>query len=287
MANQCITVHHRTTRYPFFHSGALFLCTFFAYFTLTFFSFMLHIFSCCFMLHQLHVALFCVALILCVTLFVLNFFILHSFQVALFLCCILFMLCLSSCCFMLHFFRFALFFILHYFQVSLFLCCTFFVLHFSVLDFFSFCTIFEQHFFSCCTHFVLHFFHVALFSCLTFFRVIVFSCCSFCALFSCCMISAVLILCCTFFMLHFFHAELFSCCTFFVLYRCSLFSLHLLGIQASNFIKKRLHQRRFPVKFVKFLRISVLKNICERQLLKIFPKLCQCQSLTIQVYYRE
>ena len=134
---------------------------------------------------------------------------------------------------------------------------------------------------------MLHSFRVALFSCCTLFMPhlfscnILFSCYSFSALFSCCTISAVLILCCTFFMLHFFHAELFSCCTFFLLYRCNLFSLHLLGIQASNFIKKRLHQRRFPVKFVKFLRISILKNICERQLLKIFPKLCQCQSLTI------
>ena len=127
MANQCITVHHRTTRYPFFHSGALFLCTFFAYFTLTFFSFMLHIFSCCFMLHQLHVALFCVALILCVTLFVLNFFILHSFQVALFLCCILFMLHLSSCCFMLHSLHVALFPFCTFFHIALFSSFTFFV----------------------------------------------------------------------------------------------------------------------------------------------------------------
>ena len=34
-----------------------------------------------------------------------------------------------------------------------------------------------------------------------------------------------------------------------------------------NFIKKRLQHRCFPMKFAKFFRISILKNICERQLL--------------------
>ena len=36
-----------------------------------------------------------------------------------------------------------------------------------------------------------------------------------------------------------------------------------------NFIKKRLQHRCFPMKFAKFLRIPILKNICERLLLKI------------------
>ena len=143
MANQCITVHHRTTRYPFFHSGALFLCTFFCIFH----SYILF-FHVAHFLVLLYVTLASCRTFLCCTHFVFNFIRVELFHIALFssctfLCCILFMLCLSSCCFMLHFFRFALFFILHYFQVSLFLCCTFFVLHFSVLDFFSFCTIFE------------------------------------------------------------------------------------------------------------------------------------------------
>ena len=40
-------------------------------------------------------------------------------------------------------------------------------------------------------------------------------------------------------------------------------------IQASNFIKKRLHRRYFPAKFTKFLRTHILKNNCERLLLKI------------------
>ena len=41
------------------------------------------------------------------------------------------------------------------------------------------------------------------------------------------------------------------------------------GLQACNFIKKRLQCKCFPVKFVKFWRISILKNICERLLLLI------------------
>ena len=35
------------------------------------------------------------------------------------------------------------------------------------------------------------------------------------------------------------------------------------------FIKKRLQHRCFPVKIAKFLRTSILKNICDRLLLKI------------------
>ena len=38
---------------------------------------------------------------------------------------------------------------------------------------------------------------------------------------------------------------------------------------AWKFIKKRLQQRCFPVKFTKFLKMRILKNICERLLLKI------------------
>ena len=143
MANQCITVHHRTTRYPFFHSGALFLCTFFCIFH----SYILF-FHVAHFLVLLYVTLASCRTFLCCTHFVCNFIRVELFHIALFSSCTFFMLypvdvVPSSCCFMLHFFRFALFFILHYFQVSLFLCCTFFVLHFSVLDFFSFCTIFE------------------------------------------------------------------------------------------------------------------------------------------------
>ena len=39
--------------------------------------------------------------------------------------------------------------------------------------------------------------------------------------------------------------------------------------QACNFIKKRLQHRYFPVKFAKFLRTPILKNICERLLLNL------------------
>ena len=40
------------------------------------------------------------------------------------------------------------------------------------------------------------------------------------------------------------------------------------GLQVCNFTKKRLHHRCHPVKFVKYLRIPILKNICERLLLQ-------------------
>ena len=36
------------------------------------------------------------------------------------------------------------------------------------------------------------------------------------------------------------------------------------GLQSCNFIKKRLQHRCFPIKFAKFLRTPILKNICER-----------------------
>ena len=40
--------------------------------------------------------------------------------------------------------------------------------------------------------------------------------------------------------------------------------LRKLGLQACNFIKKRLQHRCLPVKLTKFLRTPTLKNICER-----------------------
>ena len=39
------------------------------------------------------------------------------------------------------------------------------------------------------------------------------------------------------------------------------------GLKAWNFIKNRLQHSCFPVKFAKFLRTPILKNICERLLL--------------------
>ena len=41
------------------------------------------------------------------------------------------------------------------------------------------------------------------------------------------------------------------------------------ALQVCNFIKKRLQYRSFPVIIAKFLRIPILKNICERVLLFI------------------
>ena len=42
----------------------------------------------------------------------------------------------------------------------------------------------------------------------------------------------------------------------------------LIKLQAFSFIKKRLQHKYFPVKFAKFLRIPIFKNICERLLLQ-------------------
>ena len=41
------------------------------------------------------------------------------------------------------------------------------------------------------------------------------------------------------------------------------------GLQACNFIKKRLQHRYFPVNIAKFLRTRILRNICERLLLNL------------------
>ena len=38
------------------------------------------------------------------------------------------------------------------------------------------------------------------------------------------------------------------------------------GLKACNFIEKRLQHKCFPVKFAKFLKTTILKNICERLL---------------------
>ena len=145
--------------------------------------------------------------------------------------------------------------------------------------------------------FMLHFFCVALFWCRTFFRVALF----LCELFSCCTyfvlytFRVLLVPCHTFFMLNSFHVVPFSCCIFLcvsllsccafsrVASSCTLFMLHFLGIQASNFIKKRLHNRCFPVKFVKFLRAPILENICKRLLQQIFSEtLSMSKSYSVQ-----
>ena len=44
------------------------------------------------------------------------------------------------------------------------------------------------------------------------------------------------------------------------------------GFQACNFIKKRLQHWCFPVKFAKFLRTAIVKNIYERLLLFVSPQ---------------
>ena len=43
------------------------------------------------------------------------------------------------------------------------------------------------------------------------------------------------------------------------------------GLQACNFIKKRLQHRCFLVNIAKFLRTPILKNICEQLVLRVFP----------------
>ena len=62
----------------------------------------------------------------------------------------------------------------------------------------------------------------------------------------------------------------------------SLFLNKVAGLSPTIFLKKRLQQRCFPVNTAKFLRMSFLKNTCERLLLhpstdgfKIFEKSVQ------------
>ena len=269
--HQCITVRQRTARYPFVHSSVLFLSMFCIFHSSTLF--MLQLFSWCFMLHSLHVALF-----LCCTHYVLDFIRVALFHIALFSSWTFFVLypvhvapfcalhtshvspflvllhvALITCCT----FSVLPFFMLHSLQVSFFFCCTLFVLHFSVLHFLHFTLILSS------TFFMLH-----SFSCRTFFRVALFSCCTLFVL--------------HFFMLHFFHVELFSWCTLFVLYRfhvapfCVLHCFHVAPLlvlphvhvalfrhSGQKLYKKRPNHRCFPAKFVKFLRTPILKNICD------------------------
>ena len=226
--NQYITIRQRTARYLFVHSSALFLYTFFAYFTLAFF-----------------------------------------------LCCIFSRV--ASCCtrFKSHFFCVALsctFSVLHFFHIALFSLFTFFVLYTLCVALFSWCTLFMLHLFSCCTVFMLYLL-CTLFM-LHFFRVVHYSCCTFSMLHS----FHVELFSFTFFVLSRFHVKLFcvallSYCTFSRVASCwTLFMLHFLGSQASNFIKRRLHYTCLPVKFVKLLNTPILKNICKGVVLKIFSE---------------
>ena len=48
----------------------------------------------------------------------------------------------------------------------------------------------------------------------------------------------------------------------------------VIGLQACNFIKKRVPHGRFSVNIVKFLRIPTLKNTCEQLLLKVLQQWC-------------
>ena len=50
---------------------------------------------------------------------------------------------------------------------------------------------------------------------------------------------------------------------------CKNLCSSLVFIKAFNFIKKRLQHRCFPVKFAKFLKTPILKNICELLLLQL------------------
>ena len=185
MQHQCITLRQRMVRYHLCTLVHYSCALLFAYFTIATF-FMLHLFSFCFMLQLLHVALFCVAVAPCCTFSKMHFFILYSFQVALFSCYNLFML--------------HLFCVLHSFHVAHVLCCTFSVLH-----------IFYIALFSSCTFFVLYTFRVALFRvALLFFMLHLFSCCTMlhCNFFR-------IVSCCSFFKLHYFHVLYFFYITVF------------------------------------------------------------------------
>ena len=153
--------------------------------------FILHLFSCCFMLH-----LFLVELFSCCTHLELQFF-----QVALFTC-------------FFHtapFFRVALFSYCTFFCMALFWYCiaSFFMMHrstFFVLLHIAPCCILLQ----CCSSFKLHYFHVLFFSYYSVFIMSFFHGPLFMSHhFSCCNVS-MLYLMCTLFMLH-LRVALFSC----------------------------------------------------------------------------
>ena len=63
------------------------------------------------------------------------------------------------------------------------------------------------------------------------------------------------------------------------------------GLQACNFIKRRLQRRCFPVNIAKFLRTPILKNNCERLLLdNIFQRLssaffCSVNLSILKAYF--
>ena len=57
------------------------------------------------------------------------------------------------------------------------------------------------------------------------------------------------------------------------------------GLQACNFIKKRLQHRCFPAKFTKFLRIPILKNICQQLLLYCTLTTCCYLSVLLCIQY--
>ena len=56
------------------------------------------------------------------------------------------------------------------------------------------------------------------------------------------------------------------------------------GLQACNFIKKRLLHRCFPVKYMEFLRTPILKNICDPMLLQRSILICTAKSIERCLY---
>ena len=58
-----------------------------------------------------------------------------------------------------------------------------------------------------------------------------------------------------------------------------------MGLKACNFVKKRLQHRCFPVKFSKFLRTPILKNICEQLLLGLLIQIKKVTFNTFDDFY--
>ena len=56
------------------------------------------------------------------------------------------------------------------------------------------------------------------------------------------------------------------------------------NIQACNFVTKRLQKRCFPVKFTKFLKTPISKNICKRLLLSFsLPTILLCNNFIVSI----
>ena len=56
------------------------------------------------------------------------------------------------------------------------------------------------------------------------------------------------------------------------------------GLKICNFIEKKLQHRHFPAKLAKFLRVPILKNICEWLLLSVILSILRLENILPQTF---